>query len=111
MIHAALLCRVDATRESDRKRLRAQHLAYIAAHKDQILFGGPTLNAIGAPEMMILVIEASSMEEAEAFIQAEPYTAHGVFDHVDVRTWVKVLPEEHPGALNDALAAEQHVNS
>lgn len=103
---AALFCRVDPAREQDRRQLRGDHLAYIAAHRDQILAGGPVLTAEGQPETMILLMDLDP-EAAQAFIAAEPYTAHGVFSAVEVRRWARVLPEAEPGALAAALAAER----
>lgn len=107
MSHVALICHVDPAREDDRKRLRADHLAYIVAHRELILFGGPTLTDDGAPETMIIVIEAESVDEARAFIASEPYTANGVFARVDIRRWAKVLPEASVGDLQRALEQEQ----
>lgn len=103
---AALFCLVDPAREADRRRLRADHLAYIAAHRGNIVAGGPTIAASGAPETMILLVDLDP-EQARAFIAAEPYTAHGVFARVEVKAWARVLPEPHPGTLDEALAAER----
>jgi uncharacterized protein YciI len=104
---AALFCHVDPRREADRLRLRADHLAYIAAHKELILAGGPTLSDAGAPEIMVLLLNVPGAAEAEAFIRHEPYTAHGVFSSVEVKPWARVMPEPHPGAIEEALAAER----
>lgn len=103
---AALFCHVDPSREDDRHRLRADHLAYIAVHRAHILAGGPTLTAAGAPETMVILVDLDP-SEAETFIRAEPYAANGVFSAVEVKAWARVLPEPHPGALDDALAAER----
>lgn len=102
----AVFCHVDPTRETDRLQLRADHLGYIAAHRAHILAGGPTLTDSGAPETMIILLDLD-VAGATAFITAEPYTANGVFASFEVRPWARVLPEPHPGALDDALAAER----
>ena len=102
----ALFCHVDPLRENDRLRLRADHLAYIAAHRTQILAGGPTLYGTGAPETMIILLDLEPAD-AERFIHAEPYMANGVFGSVEIKSWARVLPEPHPGALDQALAAER----
>lgn len=104
---AALLCHVDPAREHDRLHLRADHLAYIVAHKDRIFFGGPTLSEAGSPEMMILIVECADLDDAKKFIDTEPYTSHGVFDRVDVRAWARVMPETHPGDIDRALEEER----
>lgn len=56
---------------------------------------------------MILLLDVPDADAAQAFIADEPYTAHGVFSRVEVRSWARVLPEPHPGALDEALAAER----
>ncbi len=33
----------------------------------------------------------------------QPYTKHGVFSHVDIRAWTRVLPKAQEGALKAAL--------
>jgi uncharacterized protein YciI len=104
---AALFCHVDPTREADRLRLRADHLAYIVANRALILAGGPTLSDAGAPEIMVLLLDVANVAEAESFIHNEPYRAHGVFSSVEIRPWARVLPEPRPGALDEALAAER----
>lgn len=104
---AALFCHVDPTREADRLRLRAEHLAYIIAHRHLILAGGPTLTEQGTPQTMVLLLDVPTVAAAEAFIRSEPYTANGVFSKVEVHAWARVLPETHSGALEDALASER----
>ena len=44
-----------------------------------------------------MVIEAESMAEAEAFAREDPYAVHGVFEHIEVHPFQKVLPEETAG--------------
>ena len=104
---AALFCHVDPAREADRMRLRADHLAYIAAHRHLILGGGPTLTDAGEPQTMVLLLEVPDVAAARAFIAREPYAANGVFSHVEAWPWARVLPEPHAGALDEALAAER----
>jgi uncharacterized protein YciI len=104
---AAPFCHVDPARVADRLRLRADHLAYIVEHRQLILAGGPTLTVASAPETMVLMLDVPDVAAARAFIADEPYTAHGVFSRVDVLPWARVLPEPHPGALDEALAAER----
>jgi uncharacterized protein YciI len=104
---AAVLCRVDPDRERERLNFRAEHLVYMAAHKRRIFAGGPMLSASGAPETMILIVEGTDLDEVRDFINDEPYNRHGVFDEVTIRAWSRVLPEAHPGALDEALSSEQ----
>jgi uncharacterized protein YciI len=88
--------------------LRGDHLSYIRAHREEILFGGPARGVDGLPQEMIIVLKTTDQTAAEAFIQAEPYTASGkVFAQVKVRPWSQVMPEAAPGTLDEAIAAER----
>ncbi len=89
-------------------RLRATHLAYIEAHKAEIMFGGPARGPDGLPQEMIIVLKTDDHTAAQAFSQTEPYTASGeVFAAVKIRPWSQVMPEQHPGALAAAIAKEE----
>lgn len=100
------LCTVDDAKLDLFRDLRASHYAYLLGAQDRIVFGGPARVAEGgAPETMIIVVEAASLSEAETFIAAEPYTAHGAFAQVVVRPWSQVLPEETPGGLRETYGA------
>ncbi|TPG16448.1 YciI family protein [Sphingomonas koreensis] len=104
----ALNCRLRADAMPTLTALRGDHLAYIRAHLEEILFGGPARDAGGVPEEMIIVLHTDDRARAEAFIAAEPYSASGrVFENVKVRIWSQVVPEPQPGALEAAIAAER----
>ena len=107
-----LTCRLRADATATLTDLRGDHLAYIRAHLDDILFGGPARSAEGVPEEMIIVLRTDDRARAEAFIGAEPYSASGrVFEDVKVRTWSQVAPEPQPGALDAAIASERSMRS
>jgi uncharacterized protein YciI len=95
----ALQCILAKDSSDLRIRLRTEHLSYIEAHKDQIFFGGPTLDDDGNPEMMLIILDVPDLTSAEAFIQGEPYNRSGVFERVRIREWRQILPESHPGEL------------
>ena len=40
----------------------------------------------------LMIIEADSLQEAEAFAQEDPYLKHGIFDQVEVHPFTHVLP-------------------
>ena len=103
-MHAALICTLGPDVESLRLELRASHLEYIASKRTNILFGGPTLSAEGHPERMLIILAVPDLDAAHAFVAGEPYSAHGVFETVEVRAWSQVLPELEPGALDRARA-------
>lgn len=95
----ALQCMLAETSNDKRTALRTEHLRYIADHKEQIFCGGPTLDADGNPEMMLIILEAPDLASAEAFIHTEPYNRAGVFERVTIQPWRQVLPESQPGEL------------
>jgi uncharacterized protein len=95
----AIQCIVAENANEKRLALRPTHLKYLAANKDRIFCGGPTINQDGQPEMMLIILNAPDLSSAEAFIQAEPYNQAGVFEKSTIREWRQVLPEAEPGAL------------
>ena len=105
-MHFILTCTLGRGVEQKRLALRAAHLDFVARNRAAILFGGPSLGPGGAPETMTLVIEAEDLSAAERFIHAEPYTANEVFSDVRIRRWAQVIPEPHPGALDEEIAHE-----
>jgi uncharacterized protein len=89
----ALQCVLAENVDEKRLALRPKHLQYLAANKERIFCGGPTIDGNGQPEMMLIILNAPDLSSAEAFIQAEPYNQSGIFKQVTVREWRQVLPE------------------
>jgi uncharacterized protein YciI len=83
-----------------RRRARPAHLARAQALVDQgrMVAAGP-LPAIDSQDPgpagfigSLIVAEFPSLEDAEAWITADPYVTEGVFTSFEVRPFVKVLP-------------------
>lgn len=74
-----------------RQRLRPSHQAHLRAtntHRVVVRLGGPTLDDAGAAmNGTLLVIEAGSLGEVEAFIQDDPYVQAGLFASIQIRPW------------------------
>jgi len=74
-----------------RQRLRPSHQAHLRApemHRVIVWLGGPTLDDAGeAMNGTLLVIEAGSLPEVEAFIQEDPYVRAGLFATIQIRPW------------------------
>ncbi|ANA13447.1 MULTISPECIES: YciI family protein [Acetobacter] len=68
-----------------RKATRAQHLAFLEAHKDGILFAGPQLDANSAPCGSLVLLEAPDRATAEGFAAADPYAKVNLFESVIIR--------------------------
>lgn len=83
-----------------RQSARPEHLARLETLRDQgrLLLAGP-LPAIDAPDPgpagftgSLIVAEFESLDAARAWADADPYVAAGVYAHVNVRPFRKVLP-------------------
>lgn len=74
-----------------RQRLRPDHRAYLRAadiHRVVVRLGGPTLDETGVSmNGTLLVIEAGSLPEVEAFLQNDPYVRAGLFANIEIRPW------------------------
>ncbi len=90
------------TADSLERRLaaRPQHLARLEALRDagRLVLAGP-FPAIDSPDPgpagftgSLIVAEFASLEAAQAWADAEPYLAAGVYEEVLVRPFKRVLP-------------------
>jgi len=69
---------------------RPAHLARMetldAQHR--VVLAGPLTDGSGS----LIVIDADSQADAEAFVRDDPYTVHGVFARVEVHPFMQVFP-------------------
>ncbi|MGE5564904.1 MAG: YciI family protein [Parcubacteria group bacterium] len=65
---------------------REAHLEYIR-ETGVVRLGGPYLNENGEMAGSMIIIEADSLEMAQAWHALDPYRTAGLFDHSDVRPW------------------------
>lgn len=83
-----------------RKQVRAEHLLRARQLLDEgrLVLAGPC-PAVDSPDPgpagflgSVIVAEFDSLEDARAWVAADPYVTAGVFESWDVRPFVKVLP-------------------
>jgi len=83
-----------------RKRVRPAHLARARQlfEDGRMLVAGPC-PAIDSPDPgpagftgSVIIAEFASLQDARAWVAADPYVTDGVFESVDVRPFLKVLP-------------------
>jgi len=83
-----------------RKRVRPEHLerARRLAEQGRMLVAGPC-PAIDSPDPgpagftgSLIIAEFPSLEDARAWLAADPYVTEGVFESWEVRPFVRVLP-------------------
>ena len=66
---------------------RPEHLEHLKAAGDKIVFAGPLLDTDDKPKGSLVIIEAASLEEAEALAAADPFVTRGVFASYTVTRW------------------------
>lgn len=81
----------DGPEGRERRKLhRPAHLARIEAlaAEGRLILAGPLTDGTGS----LIIIEADSQEEAEAFIKNDPYVLQGVFLRYEIYPFQQVLP-------------------
>ena len=71
---------------------REAHLTRLKewAECDKVILAGPLIDKTGS----LIVVEADSIEEVQAFAKGDPYMIHGVFQEVTVHPFKQVFPQE-----------------
>lgn len=85
----AVICHDKPGHLQVRVDTRAAHLAYIEA-SGIVKMAGPFLQD-GAMCGSLIVLDAGSLAEAEAWAAGDPYKAAGLFADVTVIEWKKVI--------------------
>ena len=66
---------------------RPVHLKHLESLGEKLVFAGALLDSEDKPEGSLVILEAETLEEAEAMANADPFVAAGVFVSVEVRRW------------------------
>jgi len=69
-----------------RMAAREAHLDYVR-QTGAVRLGGPFLDENGGMAGSLIIIEADSLEAAQAWHAADPYKTAGVFETSDVKPW------------------------
>jgi hypothetical protein len=71
-----------------RLETRPAHLEHLKAVAGRIRLAGPLMTEDGKePRGSLIVIEADTLGEARAIMDADPYAKAGLFQSVDIRVW------------------------
>lgn len=74
-----------------RLAVRPAHLAWLEAAGERLRLAGPILDPAGEkPVGSCLVIEATDLADARAFLGTDPYAEAGLFGSVEIHPWRKV---------------------
>lgn len=99
-MYYALICHDLPGTLAQRQAARPAHLARLNALIDagRLLVAGPC-PAIDTPTPgdagftgSVVIAEFESLQAARSWADADPYIAAGVYDHVDIKPFIKALP-------------------
>lgn len=74
-----------------RRQVRPDHLAYLEKIKENIVFGGPMLDATGNPCGSMIVFEAADRTAVEALVAGDPYSKAGLFGATEINAFRTVV--------------------
>lgn len=83
----------DGPEGSARRKLhRSAHLARMDEldAEGRVILAGPLTDGAGS----LIVIEADSLAEVEAFIKDDPYVVHGIFERYEIHPFTSVYPKQ-----------------
>lgn len=73
-----------------RQQLRPSHLDYLEQNKLLLLACGAKLMDDGVTGIgSLYVVDVETREEAQTFINGDPFTAGGLFDRIEITRWRK----------------------
>ncbi len=70
-----------------RMAAREAHLNYIHQQGEKVKLGGPFLDGDGKMAGSMILLEADSLEDAQAWHAGDPYKLAGIFERSEVRAW------------------------
>lgn len=101
MAHFCVYAFDHSGRSADRGRLRESHRARLRQHDHPVAvrIGGPLLDGAGQMIGTMLVIEAETKDQVEAYLAGDPYMVDGLFRTVTVTgfNWGLGQPEATNG--------------
>ena len=87
----AIICTDKPGHLAVRKANREAHLAHIASAASAIVQAGPFLDEAGEMCGSLLIYDAETRAEVEAWCAADPYAKAGLFQSVEIRAWNRVV--------------------
>lgn len=90
----ALICHDKPNQLELRMQHRPEHLAYLEAHADQLVYAGPLFDQDGRnPAGSLLILDVPDKGSAEAFASGDPYARAGLFADVRIVQTRRVFPK------------------
>ncbi|MDR7124522.1 YciI family protein [Pseudotabrizicola sp. 4114] len=89
-MRAALICIDKSDHLQTRIDNRAAHLEHIQS-SGIVEMAGPFLDVAGGMIGSLVILTVDSMDQAQAWAEADPYAKAGLFESVSIREWKKVV--------------------
>jgi hypothetical protein len=86
-----LICHDRADSLALRMATREAHLAYVRDHPLPLKVAGPILSDNGEMAGSILVFDADSRDQVQAFADQDPYAIAGLFERSEIMGWKVTL--------------------
>jgi uncharacterized protein YciI len=87
----AVICHDKPQSLELRQKVRPDHLAYVTGQALPVVVAGALREEDDTMIGSLIVVEAASLAEAEAFSVADPYRIAGLFASVTIRRWTVSL--------------------
>ena len=79
-----------------RQATRPEHIKRIQQLQEsgRLVIAGPTPITHGEPNMSgsVIIAQFESIDEAQNWVNDEPYLREGVYSHVDIKPFIQALP-------------------
>jgi uncharacterized protein YciI len=72
---------------AQRTATRPVHLEHLNSLGKKLVFAGALMGPDGNPEGSLLVLEAETLEQAQASFLADPFVAEGIFGSTEIKPW------------------------
>lgn len=89
---------------NDRLGIRRAHIEHMLNWLPLTVFGSAILGEDSQPAGMVVALDVSSAEEAQRFLEAEPYFQAGLFEKVSINALVQMTPPHTRDFLERELA-------
>ncbi|MDB5538658.1 MAG: YciL protein [Devosia sp.] len=86
-MHYAIVAYDKPNGLAHRLAVRPDHLKHLETLGDRLVLAGPFLDSNGDMVGSFMVIEAESLEDAEATFGSDPFVINGVFDSITIKPW------------------------
>lgn len=87
-----------ANSSAQRQVTRAEHVERLQVlnQEKRLVIAGPTPIEHGLEPMSgsVIIADFNTLEDAQDWVNAEPYLRDGVYSHVDVRPFIHTLPNQ-----------------